>query len=106
VPVAQKPRLSEESASIALARSDGLCVCGCGRRATEWHHIWQQQRFPELVDNPDAVVAVASPCHSAHTSAAKRFPRSICRHAEVTLTMTPQMAAYLDRYYPDDGRLL
>lgn len=103
--VKQKPRLSEESAAIALSRSDGFCACGCGRRATEWHHVFTQQRYPELVDNPDNIVMVASPCHAAHTIAAKRFPRRVCKHAETHLMMTPQMEAYLDRYY-DDGRLL
>lgn len=93
-----KPRLSEAVASIAYERSNGLCACGCGRRATEWHHIFGQRKYPELVDVADNIVALAEHCHREHTVAFNRLPRSICATAE-RLAVTPSMENYLDRYY-------
>jgi hypothetical protein len=100
----QKPRLSEESARIALERSDGFCADGCGRQATAWHHIFDQKRWPALVSEPDNLMPVAAPCHSAHTNAHLRLPRFACASAE-RLAVTPQMERYLDSHY-DDRRLL
>ena len=93
-----KPRLSEESARVALERSGGWCECGCGRRATQHHHVFSQRLFPLLVDEPDNIVTVASSCHTAHTNAWRRFPRSICRRAE-RLATTPKMQNFLERTY-------
>lgn len=96
-----KQRLSVESAEAALRAwraLAGACVCGCGRRATEWHHIFGQQQFPELADEPDNVVPVAATCHTAHTSARRRFSRRVCIRAE-RLATTAKRRAYLDRYY-------
>jgi hypothetical protein len=97
-PKRNKPRLSEESARLALERSGGLCACGCGWTATEWHHVFGQRLYPKLVDEPDNIVAVAARCHSAHTNWVRRFPRATCRHAE-RLAVTPKMQNYLDRNY-------
>lgn len=103
-----KPRLSFESASAAMYHvtrgSKGLilCACGCNRQATTWHHIFDQQHYEELADDPDNVVAVASYCHDRHTSAMARFPRSIAKRAE-HLATTERMKAYLDRTYGPAG---
>lgn len=93
-----KPRLSEASASIAYERSDGYCACGCGRKASEWHHVFDQNHYPELVDEPDNILAVAEYCHRRHTDAVERFDRSICKRAE-RFAVTPSMENYLDNHY-------
>lgn len=97
-----KARLSEASASIAFERYDGLCACGCGDDATEWHHIFDQQHYPELADEPDNVVPVAPRCHRRHTDWLQLFPRAICVRAERFAT-TPSMENYLDRHYDNGG---
>jgi hypothetical protein len=93
-----KPRLSEATAMIAWGRTEGFCACGCGRRAESWHHCWPQNKWPDLVDVADNIVAVADYCHGRHTAAFQRFPRSICVHAEHLATTGP-MKAYLNRTY-------
>lgn len=96
-------RLSEQVARDVLDRLEadgwgGLCECGCGERASEWHHIFTQKRWPELIDVAANIVAVAKRCHERHTKAAQRFPRSLCRRAE-GLVSSPAMESYLDRFY-------
>ena len=93
-----RPRLTHDTASAAWERFGGHCACGCGRRADEWHHIFDQQRFPELVDEIDNIVAVARRCHEQHTQRTKLFARRVCRFAE-RLAVTPRMQDYLDRNY-------
>jgi hypothetical protein len=97
-----RPRLSIETARAAweLWSEDGklFCACGCGERAISWHHVFDQSDYPELIDVLENVVPVASRCHSRHTNAVERFPRSVCRQAE-TLPLTPVMTAYLERFY-------
>jgi hypothetical protein len=83
---------------VAFARTAGYCACGCRKLATDPHHIFPRQRHPELVDEPDNVIAVYRPCHTAHENAYRRFPRSICETAERLATTEP-MKAYLDRTY-------
>jgi len=93
-----KPRLSEGTARVVFLLSDGFCACGCGRPATEYHHIFSQSKHRNLVDVSDNIVPVAARCHSRHTNAVERFPRSICVRAE-GLATTPAMENYLDRVY-------
>jgi hypothetical protein len=95
-----KPRLTQATASSALARwgHDPLCVCGCGGAARFWHHVFDQQHYPGLVDEIDNVVPVAGRCHELHTKAIVRYPRSVARYAE-RLATTPQMSRYLERNY-------
>lgn len=50
------------------------------------------------MDEPDNVIAVYRPCHSAHENASKRFARSLCATAE-RLAVTPAMENELDRIY-------
>jgi hypothetical protein len=103
-----KPRLSQESAMIALERFHPLglpfmpCICGCGARSQEWHHVFDQNRYPELADDPDNIVPVAARCHADHTSAKRRLPRFACRYAE-RLAVTPQMENHLARHYLPDS---
>ena len=93
-----KPRLSHETAYKALKRVDAKCECGCHQIAYQWHHVFPQNKWPELVDNIDNIVAVNIDCHARHTNAYKRFPRSICKRAE-HLATTDKMRAYLDNTY-------
>lgn len=99
-PKEAKPKLSKESAEVAFNRSGGRCACGCSRPATEWHHVFDQARFPELVDEPDNVVAVATACHKAHTDAFRRLPRYAVRRAE-RLATTEMRKAYLETHYDE-----
>lgn len=103
-----KPRLSQGSAREAYSRFNAYgthhqgfvsCICGCGLPAQEWHHIFDQNAYPELADEPDNVVPVGFRCHAEHTNAKRRLPRSVCRYAE-GLALTPQMERYLEREYP------
>lgn len=90
--------MSFDTRMIAFARTEGYCACGCGKVATDPHHIFPKQRWPELVDEPDNVVAVYRPCHAAHENAHHRFSRSVCATAE-RLAVTEPMKAYLNRTY-------
>jgi hypothetical protein len=93
-----KPRLHLETATAAFDRNvGGRCECGCGRRAEQWHHVFRQQNWPELVDEVDNIVAVATYCHRRHTQAVERLPRSICHRAE--RLADERMLGHLDRTY-------
>lgn len=94
-----KPRLSYASAAVAHSREPAhTCCCGCGRRATEWHHVFEQQHYPELADEPDNVVKVNPLCHARHTNRFRRLPRRAIRRAE-RLATTEKMKSYLDHKY-------
>lgn len=104
----RRDRLSLETVEAAWAlRSENgkwpLCACGCGNRARSWHHIFDQSDYPEFIDVLENIVPVAERCHTRHTNAVERFPRSVCSRAE-TLAVTPAMAAYLDRFYREPVR--
>jgi hypothetical protein len=100
-----KPRLSVESAEIALERnllSGDVCECGCGELATQWHHLIPQAKCialgcPEFIDHPDAIVAVATKCHERHTNAFERYPRRLCHRMEQHCD--DRMLAYILRTY-------
>ena len=94
-----KPRLSKESAEVAWWRWGSHCaVPDCTETATEWHHCFAQQKYPELADTPDNIIPLCSKCHAKHTAAMKRIPRSCCRYAE-KLATDDHMVAYLERTY-------
>jgi hypothetical protein len=92
-----KPKLSKESAEVAYERSEGDCV-NCLDPATSYHHIFYQTRWPELVDDPDNVIALCDWCHANHHAASHRLPRSVCGLAEALAT-TEAMEDWLDRIY-------
>src|ERR1039458_7940195 len=77
-----KPVMALPTRVVAFDRSGGWCVCGCGRRAQQGHHVFDKNRYPELVDEPDNIVAVARACHERHTSAMERLPRFAIASAE------------------------
>ncbi len=92
-------RLSQESAEQAWWRSGGRCEAPkCGRVAEEWHHIFSQQKYPELADNTRNIVSLCKKHHSGHHSAMHRLPRSVCHRAEI-LARDSSMLLYLDRFY-------
>jgi hypothetical protein len=93
----KRPKLSVKTAQAAYKRYGGNCA-GCGKRATEWHHVLSQQKFPEFIDEIDNVLPLCRSCHWAHTSAIRRLPRRSIGSAE-GLPLTPAMHNYLDRTY-------
>ena len=103
-----KPRLSIESAQIALQRNElefggdiCICECGCGEMARQFHHLASQQKFPEWADHPDNVVVVATRCHERHTNAFERYPRRLCHRMEAHADA--KMDAYFSRIYTGGG---
>jgi len=86
-------------------RTGGHCACGCGKPAsiTAPHHVFPKSRWPELLNEPDNLIAANADCHARHETAFKRFPRYAIRRAE-RLASTPAMKAYLDSHY--DARSL
>lgn len=73
--------------------------------ADDPHHIFEVKHFPELVDEPNNVVAIARYCHDNHHAAFRRLPRKITRHAALLAEGDPPMEAYLRSHYGrDDDR--
>ena len=89
-------RLSQESAEVAYWRSGGYCVA-CGGLATDHHHVFYTQRYPDLADDPDNLISLCRGCHANHHSGMRRIPRRLCRHAE--RLADEQMLGWLDRRY-------
>lgn len=99
-----RARVSDDTYRIAYHRTGGRCACGCGRRVERhnpacYHHVFPKQSWPELIDEPNNVVAVAVDCHANHETAAQRFPRKVTRHAALLAEGDPAMREYLDRTY-------
>lgn len=99
-----RPTVSETTRRIALHRTGGRCACGCGRpvepsNPATYHHVFPKQRWPELIDDPDNVVAVAVDCHANHEAASHRFPRRLTRHAALLAEGDTAMQDYLARTY-------
>lgn len=89
------------------------CVCGCGQRAVQRHHVVYRQHIAQ--DGGDArdprnLVPVAHNCHGGHHSGARRFrlsrlPDSVFEYA-AELMGADRAALYLGRYYAgSDPRL-
>lgn len=97
-----------ETRRKALARSGGKCVCGCGRRAKQGHHIWPRGKWSYLADEVDNVVGVAKRCHERHELAVERLPLAVVlapaeRLLRQCVLIEPReverMRAYLERVY-------
>ena len=96
-------RLTPETREQVYLRAEGICECGCGQPAEQFHHALYTRTHPELINEPDNIVAVAWICHASHHNASKRFPRSICHRAE-RFANTPKIRAELERLYgPEHG---
>ena len=91
------------------------CVCGCGRRAVQQHHVLYQQHIPPAArDDRRNLVAVCLECHGAHHLRSKvirvrLLPDAVFEFAVETLG-APRAYEYLRRRYvgedPRLGRLL
>jgi 5-methylcytosine-specific restriction endonuclease McrA len=67
--------------------------------AQDAHHVLYTQRFPELADDPDNVVALCRQCHADHHAASHRLPRKIARHAALLAEGSPQRLSFIERTY-------
>ena len=87
---------------MVYLRTGGYCACGCGKRAAleAPHHVFAKQRWPELINEPDNLIAAAPDCHARHETAHRRFPQYAVRRAR-RLATTDAMRAYLARTYED-----
>ncbi len=70
----------------------------CGALATDNHHVLYTQRWPELGDEPDNLIALCRSCHANHHSGMRRLSRSLCRYAEKLADDGPKQA-FLKRTY-------
>jgi hypothetical protein len=86
----------------ALRRSGGLCICGCGRRATQVHHVLDETKFPELALVEDNMVAVFHDCNQRHHfQPGGRLRREVLPACAVRLAESqPRYEAHLERTYP------
>ena len=101
----RRPAISDDVRERAAQRSHGRCV-GCGRPATELHHVFAVRLFPELVDVEANLVAVDRQCHARHESAFYRLALSVLPACAVALAIgDPTREAYLARTYWDDAEL-
>jgi hypothetical protein len=100
--------MSPETRAAALARDGHVCRCGCGRRATQVHHIFKRERWPLLADEIENLIAVAPLCHMRHEVAFQRLASGVIQvQAERVLAKVrrdgdgylPSMRSYLMRSY-------
>ncbi|MCA1571682.1 MAG: hypothetical protein LC798_15490 [Chloroflexi bacterium] len=121
---ARKVRVPVGIRAAALARSQGACVMclhranvdadtitpaalrrlirrGIIRRATQVHHVFPRQRWPELARELANLVGVCGGCHDEHERARRRLPRDVLPPETIALAGDDgRMLAYLERTYP------
>lgn len=97
------------------------CVCGCGRRAAQLHHVIYQQELRRiaraagtsaraLIADPRNLVPVAFDCHGQHHAAARRLelwrlPDSVFEFAREVLGAGRAYEWLRRRYAGADPRL-
>jgi hypothetical protein len=90
------------------------CVCGCGRRAVQKHHVIYRQHLRQYggsMKEKRNIVPMALECHGAHHSGARRLrlsrlPDGVFEYAVELMDGPGPAAYYLERYYSgSDPRL-
>jgi hypothetical protein len=99
---ARKSRTSHrEARSEAFRRSGGRCIV-CGARAVHGHHTLPVEKWPELTDRADCIVALCETCHARHHSAHRRIRWEELPACVITLAYahSGSTAVYLEKMYP------
>ena len=85
-----------------MARSEGKCICGCGRKATHIGHALEVSRWPELELIEANMYGVHHDCHWAHhfTPNARIPMRHLPRCVfDLVNELGPKAEAEIERYY-------
>jgi hypothetical protein len=100
----RKVKIPAEVRERVAARTDGYCICGCGRWAFEIHHVLPEGKFPELAKAESNYVAVNPVCHARHENAFRRLRRDCLPQYVLDLAATDsRYQLYLERTYPKEG---
>jgi carbon storage regulator len=104
----------------AAAMRPGLCVCGCGRRGVQRHHVIYRQELKRaaldklawltLVADHRNLVPLATDCHVSHHNRSRTLrlevlPDSVFEFAEEVLGAGPGYE-YLRRFYAGEDKRL
>ena len=94
-----KPKASFDTMMAVMDRDGVWCSnCSDADLPVQLHHLLPRQRWPELIDVPENMIALDALCHANHTSARRRIPRAAVKASE-PLALNDQMKAYLDSRY-------
>lgn len=100
----RRARVPAATRARVYARSDGLCVCGCGRKADHLHHVLRVEKSDwahlELVEQ--IMVGMYHDCHWAHEAALPRLPYERLPRLVIDYVhgLGPRAEAELERYHP------
>jgi 5-methylcytosine-specific restriction endonuclease McrA len=90
--------------TVTIGALRQLVRCGVLRAATQAHHVWPRQKWPNLIKVEANLTGLCRDCHSAHEFPgvkATRIPRAALPSCAIALAGDDgPMLGYLERVYP------